>query len=89
MMIYNNEQLEGGKMKATLTFNYNTEEPEELEEIKKIIAWESPYHVLWAIGDHIRSKLKYHDLTEEQAAVYEEIQKLMYDELQEHDVKYR
>lgn len=61
-------------MKGTLEFNL----PEENEEFDVAVNAMSYRIALADVGDYLREKLKYSDLTEEQYKIYEEINERFY-----------
>lgn len=69
-------------MKATLEFNL----PEENEEHKDAIngsLWKS---VVWDIDQHLRSKIKYADLPDDQYKIYEDLREQLWQFVNENEL---
>jgi hypothetical protein len=70
-------------MKATLKFNL-PEEQEEFELASNAVKYSI---VLSDIDNHLRSKIKHADLTDEQYKVYEEVREQLWDYLNQEGIK--
>lgn len=70
--------------KGVLEFNLPEESSEHLMAVKAL----DFYVTLWDIKDHLRSKLKYGDLKENQYEVYEEIQDLLSSLMSERNISF-
>jgi hypothetical protein len=70
-------------MKATLTFTL----PEEQEAFELAVSASKLRGILTGLDEHLRGRVKYADLTEEQAESYEGIRDHLHALLQDQDVK--
>ncbi len=69
-------------MKATLEFDL----PEEQEELDRMLRAGNTELVLWNLSEHLRQKLKYEDLGEQEAKIYEDVRGRLFELLADHEV---
>ena len=70
-------------MKANLEFNL----PEDTEEFYCASNGANYYSVCHELDQHLRNKLKYGNLTEEQDIIYQEIRDKLHEFIQDNNVK--
>lgn len=71
-------------MKATLEFNL----PEDEFDYNMSINGFKWFNVTYQLDQHLRSQLKYNELTEEQARIYEELRELLREKMIEQGVNF-
>ena len=70
--------------KAQLIFDL----PEEDSEFRLAINANKWYYSLWDLDQHLRSKLKYTELTEEEYEIYDAIRSKLYECLKDHTISF-
>jgi len=69
-------------MKATLEFDL----PEENEEHKDAINGHLWKKVVWDLSQHLRSKIKYSDLSDDQYKIYEDLREQLWQYINENEL---
>lgn len=74
-------------MKAVLKFYYDTENYDQLRELKTMQNGQTYKSILWDVDQKLRGELKYNDgLTEEAYKALEDIRSFLHQCLQDHNV---
>lgn len=69
-------------MKAILEFNL----PDEASEYKTFNNASKYYSVIWALAQHLRSKLKFEDLDESESLAYQKVRDKLYEFLNDESI---
>lgn len=75
-------------MKAIINIEVDLDVAEEKSDMQNMLNWRGYAHVIHSIATHIRSKIKYTELSAERLAAYEEMQELLNCECLDAGIEY-